>query len=297
MSHSPNEALSLPVKDTYYLVKFAWSTGSTQTQTWTDWGSDVVHTDGLTYTAEPSMRVSLPANDGTLKAAPCTITLPMPDPPDSTDLRERVIETKHQPVTVTVTEIMRGESGGEQARVGIVFRGRLGRARRNLGGVNGQLRMDFFTPKSQLEIRTGLQCNHQCVNTLYGPLCKADPSATQDFGTLTAINGAEVTITGLASKTGRFWDRGWLIIETLHIPIRDWVDTDPTKFKLVRRPPSHWLNKTVQVLAGCDKTIETCRSRFVAPGGAPGGTTGNESHFNGIGYGIPAYNPVIETPS
>jgi len=295
MTHSPNEAISLADKDTYYLVKFKWTDSAAKTQTWTDWGQDVIHSDGLTYLSETSMQIKLPPNDGTLKAAPCTITMPLPDPADPSDLRERIAETKHQAVEVEIVEVVIGVTGGENARIATVYRGRLSRVRKNASGHNGQIRLDFQSPKSQLAIGSGLQCNHQCVNRLGDALCKVNLASYTDTGTLTSISGGEVTITGLGSQLVRYYDKGYVSFEGLNISIRDWSDPDVTKFQLVRQPPAHWLNKTVSVTAGCDKSIDTCRNRFAPPGGPPAGTTGNEGNFNGIGIAIPAYNPVFET--
>lgn len=252
-----NEAISLPVKDSYYLVKFTWLAASPQTLAFTDWGSAVVHTDGVTYVSEASMKVALPVNDGTLKAAAATVTLPMPNPADPDDLRSRLTETKHQAVQVTITEVIRGESGGETARADIRFQGRVGKTRRNLAGENEQLRISCFSAQTQLDIRSGLQCNHQCINTLGDALCKVILGNFSETGTISAISGREVTVTGLAAQTGRYYDRGSLTVETLKIPIFDWQDSDPTKFILVRQPPAHWAGKAVLATAGCDKTIPT----------------------------------------
>jgi hypothetical protein len=68
--------------------------------------------------------------------------------------------------------------------------------------------------------------------------------------------------------------------------VQDWrneVEGDKQVFFMNRRPPSSWIGAIVTLFAGCDKTIETCRDRF-----------GNEEHFNGRGYSMPAYHPNFE---
>lgn len=291
------KAIDASAKDTYYLVRLTWSTavGVGTYQNYTDWGSDINHSDGLFYSSEPSMKVALPANDGVLKAGSCKITLPLNETPDPDDLRQRVLETKHQPVTVDVIEVVRGEDGTPEARVGTMFKGRLHKAKKNVAGESGQIRMEFLSPKAQLDIRSGLPCNHQCINTLYDANCGVDAASYRDFGTVDAIDGNVVTISGLSAQTGRYFDRGWIKFERLSIPVMDWIDSAPTRFVLVRRPPAIWLGKTVECQAGCDKSLDTCKARFAPPGGVPSGTTGNESQFNGIGLAVPSYNPVIES--
>jgi hypothetical protein len=62
---------------------------------------------------------------------------------------------------------------------------------------------------------------------------------------------------------------------------------DNTKFRLAEVPPTDWIGGSADItfVAGCDKTIETCRARF-----------SQEENFSGIGYGMQPYNPNWESP-
>ena len=52
---------------------------------------------------------------------------------------------------------------------------------------------------------------------------------------------------------------------------------------MLRRPPDNWLNKTVTLFSGCDKSAEICLSRY-----------NNRDNFAGYGYAVPAYHPNFE---
>lgn len=108
------------------------------------------------------------------------------------------------------------------------------------------------------------------------------------FGTITALadRTATVSIGSSYNTDDRYFERGFMSYQGLRIPIRIWRKATATVFTLIRRPPSSWLNKTVLVFAGCDKSTGTCDRRY-----------GNLEHFRGNGYAIPAYNPWFEVGS
>jgi hypothetical protein len=141
------------------------------------------------------------------------------------------------------------------------------------------VQLEVASFKSRLMIPLGLPANVQCVWTLGGRGCFI--SVPQETGTMTVIAGKIVTITGLSGRADRFWHRGYVVKNGCRILIRDWVNG--TSFTLTKEPPADWTGASVQVFAGCDKTIQTCRARF-----------SNEEHFGGFGYAIPAYSPNYE---
>jgi hypothetical protein len=163
----------------------------------------------------------------------------------------------------------------------IPFRGRVTRTFKNYQGRNDKILFEALPIKSRLNFPVSIPCNHHCAWTLFGTGCNLP--AIENPGQVTVIDGKEVTILGLAAQVGKYYQRGYVTRDNNRIAIHNWDSTDPTKFYLARQPPSEWLLQPVGVVPGCDKTIETCRARWL-----------NEANFGGFGYAIPAYHPVFE---
>jgi hypothetical protein len=281
-----SEAVHLPEKIEYSLVKFAWETGAA---CYTNSTTDKLGPDGLTYVATPDMSIVLPPNRGTLDRIELKIELSLEKTDGTTDtFLDEVANTRctpHAPVTVTVLNYLRPTTGGPLTLVDHPFRGRLEETILNPDEKTGVVRLIALPAKSKMEVALGIQCNPECENALGDAGCKIN-LASSSFsltGQLTAINGSTVTIVNPTVRPDRFYHRGFVSFGGLAIGIRDWRDTDPTTFILLREPPASWLNETVRFTAGCDKTAETCLARF-----------NNLANFLGIGRVVPAYNPLTK---
>lgn len=281
------EAIDLSQKTPFTLVKFTHG-GPTSPELFTNLDSDYPF-GGDDYVSTPSMEIQLPENDGILQDNPMTITLPLSD--DETAFQNRY--TCGEPFAITrveVIEIQRSENAEGTLSVSTVFKGECGEYVRNAEGEPDLCRIEALPLKARIkEVALGLPCNHQCVNILGGPVCKVDMSiSSRTLNVLiTAIDGSKVTISTLPTGLGdRFYQRGDMTFEGLSLSIHDWrdeVNGNRLEFFMRRKPPESWLNKTVVLRSGCDKTIETCRARY-----------SNEANFLGIGFAIPPYHPNFE---
>lgn len=266
-------ALDLAVKEAITLVEFTY--GLSSASRYTDYTDEIVF-NGQTYLSQPAIEVKWPVNKGTFEEAPCKIALP-------NDAFALAIASgiAFSPAYVVVRELTRDFIGPASSKVLIPFRGRVTRTFKNFQGRDDKILFEALAIKSRLNFPVSIPCNHHCAWTLFGRGCGL--AGISNTGTITAINGKEVTIAGLAPQAGKYYQRGYVQRDGLRIPIHNWDTADPTKFYLSRFPPSTWLAALVGVVPGCDKTIETCRSRWA-----------NEANFGGIGYAIPAYHPVFE---
>lgn len=292
-----SEAVELASKESYFLVSFEYAGGLGEVF-YTDWTSDVVFA-GKIYLSTPDMEIDLPTNDGMFGEQVCNVSIPLDPDPDH--FTQRISAgLAHAPVTVTVREITRSTTPGPSQNVDKPFIGQIERSIRNTRGRVDKIKLQCLPVKARLaDIALGVPTEVTCGNDLGDALCKVDLSDDNRTVSvvITTIDGQEVIISTNATVEGkpdRFFHRGFMQFEGLSITIRDWVDANPLTFELVEQPPDHWLGETVTLVAGCDHSIATCRTRFLPPGGAPVGTQGNESNFNGRGFAMPTYHPNFE---
>lgn len=122
-----------------------------------------------------------------------------------------------------------------------------------------------------------------CASMLYDPnLCQlVEDDWAYDAGTVTAIAGRVVTISGLAAFAGAdatYFNLG--VLKKAGEPMGFIVDVDGDDLTLLTAPPPDLIvTDAVRVTAGCDRLISTCHDRF-----------GNEAHFAGVSV-LPLRNP------
>ncbi len=104
-------------------------------------------------------------------------------------------------------------------------------------------------------------CNH----VLYDSGCKADDTDTafRHTGTVTAINGNVITVSGATGFADDFFTAGF--VEAGGSDSRLILDHVGNDLTLLLPFPEDILNTTVVVLAGCDHTITVCDQKFFTP--------------------------------
>lgn len=142
--------------------------------------------------------------------------------------------------------------------------------------------------KSRLKVAMGVPATTTCAWRFGDARCGVDVAAQREVGTVTALetNGERNRLTvdfgtSTPDLSNSRWRRGYLEVDGLRLMIRK--SFNDGRFDLVRIPPARWLNAEVTATPGCDKTISTCRSVW-----------DNEEHFGGLGYAMPARNPIFE---
>lgn len=272
---------STPEKESFLLVLFRYGDpDNLSEERYTDLDQDFSG-----FISTPGLEVELPENSGHFDDKETRIILP------ADTFTERLTNgLPHSPVYVRIEEVTQGLAPGDTNSQRILFNGRVERGRRTYQGRNNSIAILALPAKSRLDLPLGLPCNHHCVWTLFGAGCGLLASAFELTGEIDSVDGQELTVTdtSITTKTGTYWRRGYLWKDGLAMMVRDWSDADPTKFHMARRVPDDWVAAgpgTILFTPGCDKTIETCRARYF-----------NEEHFMGLGFGIPAYNPIIESP-
>lgn len=282
-------ALGRPEKYGALLVEFRY--GDPLAPTFTRYCDIAQDTQG--YTATENLEVELPANTGAFSDQEGRISLPKLDS-FTTNLSGGL---PHSPVFVKITELTVGLFAGDQANESILFEGRVTRSVRNFQGDNGVVAIFIKSVKSRIDVPMGIACNMTCNFGLFRGACgnKRAQFTYQAQGQIAVIDGQEVTVSTNSALTAptspggnvdRYWERGYLQKDGLQIGIRIWLLTDPTVFVLRRRPPDSWLLAgvaSILFVPGCHKNIEDCRTVW-----------DNEENFQGPGYAMLEYNPIIE---
>lgn len=271
-------------KESFLLVQFFSGTNLLTQNRYTDLDQDF-----LGHSTEPRMAVTIPSNEGTFTKRELRIVLP-------TDVFTSRVSSgvPHSPIFVIIEEVTQGLFTGDQNSQQILYRGRVVRTIRNFQGRKDKVAFFALPQKSRLDVAMGLPATHHCAWTLFHGGCGVLQSSFDELVEIDSVDGQEATITTLAFTTpggtdARFWKRGYLEFEGLRLAIRDYDgDTDTSKVFMARRVPDDWIlagASSILAVPGCDKTVETCRSRYNA-----------EEFFMGLGFAIPAYQPNFQDP-
>jgi hypothetical protein len=277
-------------KESYVLVQF---TVDGTPYRFTNWGTSI-DPSGENWISTPTIDVKWPKNAGTLEARGALILVPSDANATMSTLVELLLAdgTPTSVVDVEIREVIKPIVIGDQATELIPFKGRVLRAVRNSNGRAKQVRFEVQSVKARLDIPLGLPCNHHCVWQFMGKGCSVQggvsqrgpqQSANEQNQSVTLIDGKEITIsspTVPGLKTFRF---GYVSRLGIRVGIQDWDPLLPTKVILRQHPPAEWLGNAVLLVFGCDKTLTACQDEHA-----------NEPNFGGIGYAIPAYNPMFE---
>jgi hypothetical protein len=277
-----SRALDQANKYSYQQVRFTYGDTASPTRTaYTNWTSTISGTPDFEST--PTMVVTLPDNNGTIEKAQVKIRLPF-------DTFTELITTglPQSPIYVEIWDRTTPAESGDSATTLKPFTGRVQSAIRFPDGKSNVVDVMATSYKLQLDTPLGIPATHQCQWTYGEGQCKVTRDDQTSGVSISAIDGKKVTLSGLRTVPAfndRNFHRGYITYDGSWIGIREWRDTDYNTIYLVTQPPASWVGKGIKIYAGCDKTIESCRTRPVSSG---------EQYFMGCGFSIPSYNPIIE---
>lgn len=297
------KALDRPEKSSFNLFTFLVQGSPQTTVRYTNWDSPF-DSQGLNFVSVPEIELKTGANTGTLNTPLAKLTMKI-TPTTTAFLEPLTRGTPHPPVDVLIEEITLPAQFGDEATRQVIYRGRVWRTIKNVGGRNDFVRIEVLNEKGQLDVALGFPANHHCAWRLFGPGCSGiDPdtmlpfgpdfSTAKNIGTLDVIDGKQITVGGGVTDAGtdRTYTRGWVQFNNTRIGVLFYdvsqEGTDPKVLLLVRTPPIEWLGKTIDLVPGCTKQIDGlggCRLGWA-----------NEEQFGGSGFAIPAYNPIVENP-
>ena len=279
-------AIETSGKETWQLALFVNKRTSVVLAAYTDSDSDQVF-GGQLYTSTPELEIKLPKNTGMVDPAPCNFILPIADT-FTRALTDGILTNPR--VRVTVHEIIKAHN--TTATNLTTFTGEVVGASKNFQGRRDTLALSALSPKAMLDtIAIGIPCNHHCGNALGDRYCgiSFSPGERTKTPSIAAIDGKKITVSTGHIADGnedRFYAKGFMDYDGVRVMVQEWrneVEGDKHDFFMQERVPDEWLGKVVTLFSGCDKSIETCRTRY-----------SNESQFNGRGHAMPQYHPLFE---
>lgn len=269
-------------KRSFTLVKFTFGDPAAPTVLrFVNVAADVTGSDGV-FLAKPDMGVNIDMFTGVFDEKPVKIGLDKRSDSFFDDISNG---EPHSPIFVEIWELIESVDGADDEFK--LFSGRVARVSDNFRGKQNQIQIECRTWKGKVDIPLGVLATHQCPWIFTGEGCEV--VARTFAGTVSSITGFQIVLTS-APATGsppttffeREFQRGYMKRDGLRITIRDWQSGDT--FQMTKPPPQEWIGNAVTLVAGCDKTIETCRDIH-----------DNEERFNGLGFAMLPYNPNYES--
>lgn len=242
------------------LVEFWYENPATYVR-YARWESDISY-GGNSYTSLARLSVDLPQIDGTVRPSITTIDMEEVAPIDA-------MRTTFPPTYVRVIEL--DPSIPDSAYT--LYEGRVSKCSYNHNGNPRLVQVEVSGPKRDLEGTVSWRIGRFCANTFGARPCGYDREATKETVTVTAIDGNRITVSGFSLLDPATWKHGGVRYRGFEIPIH--FQESLSFIHLVKPAPTHWLGEDVDVLWGCDGSIESCRTR------------GQESVFTGIGINLP----------
>jgi hypothetical protein len=279
------ESLKSPQKEGFLLVTFQYGDPAAPSFAYYTNRSE----DYAEFMATPTLAVDLPPNIAELRDQGVA-KFKMP--------RDAFVErlTDGLPTAPTLVKVeemtlpVKTEDSGKRL---VLFVGKVTSTVRNVGNRSGTREIRARSWKSLLDIRMGYTVDSDCPFIFDGLGCNSgtvsggSPVGSRTAaGTVLAVDGNKLTFSAsLSAFRQHHYSRGYAVKDGIKIDIREFDSAvDDTVVYLTRPPPTNWLGASVQLFAGCRKTIDDCREWT------------NEANYGGVGTGIPAYNPDIEVP-
>mgnify|MGYP001560157274 CR=1 FL=1 len=264
------------------LLTLTWGVG--HTARYCRWNENLI-VNGLTYTAEPSLKMSENQQHGGTEDAPLSITLR----DSKTTFNALSLMQPHAKVKATIAFVRVGDDSTEQE----YFYGTISKTTTAPNGQAGLIKCEISGIKARLKTIMGMEATSTCQSAFLGDaMCKILTEYLQIDCNVTSISTSEpnVVITDAAVGMGDpadelanlKWKFGSIKVDGLSISIR--ASRLDGSFELREMVPTSWIGQPATLFRGCDRQISTCRDVY-----------DNEENFSGFGFAMPDYNPLLQT--
>lgn len=232
--------------------------------------SDKDFTDGFTWDALPEGSIKFKEFSGSPKEEPVQIDMKKVEP-----FITALVGEPHQTIDVTIEEVDPRFTSTRR----VLYVGQVRKITENVNSQTDRIRLNITGLKFLLDRALGLECVDWCSWRFGDSNCAFDVEAETTTDTVASIQGTLVTLT--TPVTVPRLRRGRLRRDGVEIVIKEQLNE--TQVQLIEFPPAGWAGQSVDVVVGCDKTVDACH-----------GLWNNLENFGGFGLKMLAYHPVIE---
>lgn len=275
-----SSSLEAPLKATTSMVRFLYGNPPVQ-RLYCDDSSEQTGPEGI-YSPTPTLEHENIQVSGLLKENTPNLTLPV-DSFTSWLAQER----PHPRVFCFIFDrTLAIEYPAGEGPLKTIFVGEVSSATNGPDGKKGFVRINLTNWKSDLDVKVGIVEVHTCHWSWGSAACTIDKTLWRVTAVINTVDGKRLMVsnTNITSKTNRHWRGGWVEVGGAHIRTKDWIESNPSVFHMQREVPTNWEGVSADFYPGDDKTETTCTVKF------------SNDMFMGAGFGIPPYQPVVQTP-
>lgn len=160
----------------------------------------------------------------------------------------------------------------------MIYRGLLYRAQSSM--LARYANLEAREDKYYFDKTAGVVCTEQCGAAYFGDkVC--GKAITTVSKVVDSISGSSLTLTSAPAGANYLYCNGYVEYDGVRIKISYWQSG--AVLNLISPAPASWDGKTISVVAGCDRTLSTCKN-----------VHNNEANYFGCGYSMVDYNAVVE---
>lgn len=249
-----------------FLYDITWHTTTVH---YAGFSSDIV-IDSITYVAVPELSCSLPTLHGGIEKASATLTAPVNKAPFSSLIQPY----PSAPVTISIWECNPEDPTSKRG----VFFGEVTKISPTVEKDVQLTSIEITDLKGRFDFSAGIIASTSCQLNFGDAICGISLAGVSTSEAILSKSGNVLTF-DVSPSDSKYYQRGKVVKDGISIMIEEAEDG---VLRLIRIPPPSWVVGTVVTLvAGCDKTIASCRDKW-----------DNESQFMGCGYAMPNYNPL-----
>lgn len=239
---------------------------------------DTLTVDTYTYSPQPQMVLDIPEKTGSAGGSEGSIK--NLESPRSMVLAKIAGGYPYNQVTLTIKEIWVDDSL-TVTNTWTHFNGKLYQKESLIQ--SGLLNLTIKDWKYYTDMPGGVPCTEFCFVSRFGDkICGA--SVPTYPVTILAISETDVVVDSVPTVQDFLFNKGYFKYDSTTIKVKFWESG--TTFQTSEPIPASWEGLVVELVAGCDKTLTTCRNIH-----------DNEENFSGWGYSMVDYNPLYEEPS
>jgi hypothetical protein len=242
--------------------------------------------DERTYISDPNVEVELPTFDGAFDDK--TMRIRIKD--QFAEFRDMAGDRSFPRVRVRVRELSWDPKDLENAATAVLWNGQIDLVQQNPDSAEGMIEFTVGPCGGRIEKSITPSIHPLCWKTFGDPkTCTVDIASLEETGTVIAINGKALTITGLSQDFSDYWNRGSVFLHGVRIQITRWSRTAPQTFTLAQFPPKSFVevfqlgSQPVTARPGCAHTPGAC-IRY----------QGDALNFGTLGTRMPGRNPLYE---